>query len=337
MIRHPQRIGLGLTGEGLAISDVIELGTASEEAGLDGFWHGENQREPWVPLSAVASRTQRIRIGTAVALWARGLVPTDHAAANLDELASGRLVLGLGTGPRQRNEDWFAIPYENPVERMREFVELLRSMWQTQEGRSLHYTGTHLSLRNYTRTLRPYRERIPVYLGGTSRGMLRLAGQIADGVLLDVLTTPVELAERAIRHVRVGATQAGRRLADLEVGSMVLAAVSDDCRLARHWARGQIAYYVRGSHADPTIRRHGFERQAHRVRQAAALGDTAAMISAVDDRMVDTLALVGTADQVRERLQAFDELDLIVLVPPAFELGRDEIIANTRGILEAFT
>jgi len=330
------RIGLGLTGENLPIDDIIDLGVRADRAGFDSVWHSENQRDPWVPLSVMASRTERIRIGTGIALWARSPVVTELAAANLDELSCGRFVLGLGTGPKSRNEAWYGVPYHAPVERMQEYIELLRLMWSAHSGNTIDYAGSHFPVRRYRRALRPYRERIPVFIGAMRRRMVELAGELADGLLLDSVTTAPYLERRAIPALEAGLARAGRSRRDVEVGSMLITAVHPDLGQARAWARGQVAYYMAGSHADPIIRLHGFEQQAARLRTAAAEGDSASMIEAVDDDMLDAIAVVGPVDRCRAQIAKSRDLDLAVLVAPAFHLSSAEIRANALGIVDAF-
>lgn len=330
------RVGIGFTGEGLGIGEIIELGVVAERVGLDSVWHAENQRDPWVPLSVIASQTDRIRIGTGIALWARSPVVTELAAANLDELSNGRFVLGLGTGPKERNERWYGIPYDAPVERMREWIELLRLMWTAYGGREIDYPGPQLPVSGYRRALRPYRERIPIYVGGMRRRMLELAGELADGVILDSICTPRYVSERAVPWLQGGLERAGRERGDIEVAAMLIAAVDPDLEQARERARPQVAYYLAGSHADPIIRLHGWEAQAERLRAARGEGDIDAMMAAVEDAMLDEIALVGPADRCRAQLDRLGGVDLAILVPAAWRVEPGEVKKGALAILEAF-
>jgi probable F420-dependent oxidoreductase len=332
------RLGIGFTGENLPIERIVELGVAAESAGMDSVWHVENQREPWVPLSVIASRTNRIRIGTGLALWARSPQLAELAAVDLDELSRGRFLFGIGTAPREWNENWHGISYENPVQRMREYVEIIRLMWTAHSGNTIGYDGEKFTIRDYQRAMKPYRERIPVYLGAVQRRMCALCGEIADGVLLNVLTTPRYVREYALGYVSDGLKRSGRRRQDIEVGTVVIGAVDGNAAEARRWARHQLAYYAVIPYFDVILNLHGFQREAGQVREAAARGDADAMIEAVTDEMVDTLAVAGTPDACRARLAEFAEagVQLAVFYPPAFRLGSDEIEANVNAMLEAF-
>lgn len=338
MAELPLRVGLGFTGESLTIGQVIDFGVAAEAAGLDSVWHVENQREPWVPLSVIASRTSRIRIGTGLALWARSPQLAELAAVNLDELSGGRFLFGIGTAPKDWNENWHGISYDNPVQRMREYVEIIRLMWTAHSGATISYDGKKFTIRDYQRAMKPYRERIPIYLGAVQRHMCALCGELADGVLLNVLTTPRYVRERALGWIGEGLRRSGRSRSELELGTVVMAAVSDDAAQARQWARHQIAYYAVIPYFDVILDLHGFERETAAVRAAAGRGDVDAMIAAVTDEMVEVLAVAGTPDRCRARLREFaDEgLGLAVAYPPAFRLGSDEIAANLDAMLAAF-
>src|SRR5262249_3943581 len=154
----------------------------------DSVWHVENQREPWVPLSVIAAQTQSIRIATGLALWARSPQLAELAAVDLDELSQGRFLFGIGAAPQQGNEDWHGISSDNAVQRMREYVEIIRLMWTAHSGRTISYDGAKFTIRDYQRAMPPYRERIPIWLGAVQRRMCSLCGEISDGVLLNVLT-----------------------------------------------------------------------------------------------------------------------------------------------------
>src|SRR5262245_21784503 len=114
--RGAPRIGLLLSGDGLTLEEVVEVGVRADDAGFDSVWHVQIQREPFVPLTAIASRTRRIRIGTGVATWAFQPVLTALMSASLSELAGGRFVLGLGAGPKDWNERFFGMTYDRPVD-----------------------------------------------------------------------------------------------------------------------------------------------------------------------------------------------------------------------------
>lgn len=331
------KVGILLSGEGMPLAELVDFGVAAEEAGLDSIWHVEIQREPFVPLTAIAAQTSRIRLGTGVAIWARSPILASLVAANLDELSGGRFVYGLGTGPPDWNRRFHGMGYERPVQRIREYVDVMRGAWRAAyETATFDYEGELYRIDGYARTLPQARPALPVFLAAVQGEMCALAGEIADGVLFNVLSTPRYVRELALPHLERGAARSGRDLRTLERAAAITGAVSDDRAEARRWARHHIAFYSVIPYFDVMFRLHGFERQAAAIRAAAARQDPAGMIAAVTEEMVDVFAVCGTPAEARRRLADWDVLDTIVLFPPTFQLGDDEIRANHANLLDAF-
>ena len=331
------KVGLLLAGEGMPLADLIDLGVAAEDAGFDSVWHVEIQREPIVPLTAIAARTKRIRLGTGVAIWARSPILASLVAANLDELSGGRFLYGLGTGPPEWNRRFHGMGYERPVLRIREYVDVMRGAWKAaHDGSTFDYDGELYRVEGYQRSLRQARERIPIVLAAVQERMCELAGEVADGVLFNVLSTPRYVREFALPNMERGAARSGRSVGDVERAAAITAAVDADRQQACRWARHQIAFYSVIPYFDVMFRLHGFEQEATAIRDAAGRSDPAGMIAAVSEEMVDTFAIAGTPDQCREQLSAWGVLDVAVLFPPTFQLSDEEIVTNHRTLLETF-
>jgi probable F420-dependent oxidoreductase len=325
------------SGDGMSLADVVELGVSAEEAGLDSVWHVEINREPFIPLTAIAARTKRLRLGTGVVIWARSPILASLVAANLDELSGGRFLYGLGTGPPDWNRRFHGMSYERPARRIREYVEVMRGAWQAaHDGSAFDYEGELYRIEDYRRPLRQERERIPIVLAAVQAGMCALAGEIADGVLFNVLSTPRYVREFAAPHLERGAARSGRDLAGLERAAAIAAAVDRDAAAARRWARHHIAFYSVIPYFDVMFELHGFQREAAAIREAAARGEPSGMIEAVSEEMIDTFAIAGTPDQCRRQLEEWGDLDLAVLFPPTFQLEPEEILANHRALIETF-
>jgi alkanesulfonate monooxygenase SsuD/methylene tetrahydromethanopterin reductase-like flavin-dependent oxidoreductase (luciferase family) len=166
--------------------------------------------------------------------------------------------------------------------------------------------------------------------------MCELVGEIADGVLFNVLSTPRYVRQFALPHVEQGAARAGRGVHEVERAVAISAAVADDPSEARRWARHHIAFYSVIPYFDVMFDLHGFQREAAAIREAAARGDPDGMIGAVSEEMIDTFALAGTPDDCRRQLDAWGDVDVAVLFPPTFQLAPDEITANHRALIETF-
>src|SRR5262245_28700159 len=298
------------SGDGMSLADVVELGVSAEDAGLDSVWHVEINREPFVSLTAIAARTKRIRLATGVAIWARSPILASLVAANLDELSGGRFVYGLGTGPPDWNRRFHGMSYERPARRIREYVDVMRGAWRAaHDGSSFDYDGELYRIEDYRRPLRQGRERIPIVLAAVQAGMCELVGEIADGVLYNVLSTPRYVRAFAAPRLERGAARSGRDLTTLERAAAITAAVDEDPAEARRWARHQIAFYSVIPYFDVMFELHGFQREASAIREAASKGDPGEMIEAVSEEMIDTFAIAGTPDQCRRQLGAWGDLD----------------------------
>ena len=141
------KIGLSLSGDQVTLEETLQFARQAEANGFDSIWVPEAWRDAFVPLTAIALQTSRVRIGTAIALaMARSPVIMEKAAASLDELSQGRLVLGIGPGPKAWNENWHGVTFHPPAAYIREYTEVLRLMWSAHSGKQISYTGTYLNI-----------------------------------------------------------------------------------------------------------------------------------------------------------------------------------------------
>ena len=178
------RIGLILTAG--SVRGDVELAQRAEAAGLDGVYTIEFfNRHGYVPLAAIAAKTSRIRIGTAIAnAFTRTPLLHASAALDLDELSGGRMVLGLGSATRRMNEDWYDVRFDRPAARMRELVTLLHAAFDAQKGGGLRFEGEFWKL-NVPVFARPNaaRPEVPIWIAAVNRGMSRAAGACADALI----------------------------------------------------------------------------------------------------------------------------------------------------------
>lgn len=306
---------------GESIAEQVEACVRCERAGADTVWVSELHRSASVPLAAIAQATERVRVGAAIMLaFVRSPMLAALEALDLDELARGRLVLGLGTGVRRLNEDWHNVTWDRPVRHLREVVRNIRHVVaHAHEGEPMRLGGARAPLRiaGYERPWAPVRAAIPVHVAAVGPQMTRLAGEIGDGWIAHELGSPAHLERASLPNLEAGLRRAGRRRADLEVVASACCVPDEDPRQARRWAAGLIAFYATVRTYEPLFAFHGFLAEARAARAAFEAGDERAMVDAVPDAMVDALACAGTADEVRSRLAAYDGLaDAIKLSPP---------------------
>jgi probable F420-dependent oxidoreductase len=309
------------------VRDVGAAAAEAEAAGFDSVWSPEfYTRSAIVTLAHLATTTSTARVGSSIA-YAVGRSPLTIAteARSLDELSSGRLVLGLGTGTKRMMYDWHGTPPESPASRVEELVPLLRRLWRLHEGPVSHSGRFYrVELKPTAEVTAPVRVAIPVYTAAVNDRMIESAGRVADGLMGHCLFSPAYITEFVRPALARGAERTGRDPATIEVTSLVITSVSDDEEQARREVAAQIAFYIVPSAYATLMERHGFAAATARVREAFAAGDFDTMVKRVPDEMIDTFAVAGTPAQVQAGLRRFDEvLDHVIVYPPSFRLSSE--------------
>lgn len=334
---HSVKWGVTYNADDLSLADMLHYARMAEEAGADSVWAAEAWRDTFVPLTAMASVLQRVRVGTAIAQFARPPVLTALSALSLAEYTSGRFVLGVGTAPPEWNKNWHGLEVRKPVARMREYIECIRTVWTATTTQPVSYAGEFIQVKDYLRFIPALYDRVPIYLAGVNRQMIRLAGSHADGLILGPLNTPKYLTEVVHPNLQQGRARAGRSQQEVEVCGVKICAVNKDSREARALARHAIAFYTTIPYYDIVLEPMGFGEAARAVRAAFSRQDIPGMLRAVTEEMVDALALAGTPDDVRRQLEPFDGLiDTVLLSCPYFAVGAEEAKANHQAMIEAF-
>jgi probable F420-dependent oxidoreductase len=319
---------------GATIADVVEGARLAEEAGCEGAFATEfYDRSATVALAAIAQATERMVIGSAIA-YAFGRTPLVLAAEarDLDELAGGRLVLGLGTGTRRMQQDWHGLDGEHPASRMEELVPLLRRLWRLHEGPVEHEGRFYrLRVRPTAMVTPPLRPDIPLYMAGVNPRMVEAAGAVGDGLVGHPLFTPEYVREVVRPALARGAARNGRELT-VPIAGYVNCSVGPDGDRARAEAAAMIAFNSTVKTYDVIHRFHGFEEEAEAIRRNWRGGDFAGMAAAVTPRMLETFAVAGTPDEARVQFAARWEgvYERPLLWPPAFR-GLEGIRAVTQA------
>jgi len=292
---------------------MVELASEAEGLGYDSVWITEGTgKESFAMLGAMAMATCRVALGTSILpILSRPVTVTAMAAATLDDLSGGRVRLGLGTGHPAISEMAHGIALPRPVRAMREYVEALRL---ALSGDSTHYDGETLQIRRFRLEFAPSC-RVPIFIAGLGRTMLRLAGALGDGVI--VTWVPPSRVSWVREQVADGARRAGRDPRAVTVVATVRACVSDDPE-ARDAGRRQLAWYARLPVYARMWRESGFGDAVDRVTEALGAGVEAAA-GVVPDEMLDALIAFGGTTRLRTHLSAYRtagvDLPLVYPVP----------------------
>ena len=324
---------------GETVSEIVSAATAAENAGFSDLWISELHRSAFVPATAIASATNTIGIGTAIALaFVRSPMITALTALDLDDLSGGRFTLGLGSGVRRLNEDWHNVPFGRAAPHLRETIGVIRRIVaEAHAGKPIEIDGEfeRVRIRGYERPFNPVRERIPIYIAAVGDVMTRLAGEIGDGYIGHELGSPRYLAERIVPNIESGLQRAGRSRPSCEVITSACCVIDADARQAKRWAAGLVAFYATVKTYDAFFEFHGFAAEAAKIRDLFRAGDEEGMIDATPDEMVDALSLAGSPDEVRAKLAAYEGIaDGVKLSPPTHLVPPEVTRACQQAILE---
>jgi probable F420-dependent oxidoreductase len=319
--------------------ETARLAREAEDAGFEALWAAEMTHEPFLPLAAAAASTKRIGLGTSIALaFVRSPWVTALSALDMDVLSGGRFILGLGTGLKRLNERWHGVAYGKPTPHIKECIQVIRLITENAHlGRPIRYSGQYydLDIQGWQRPYAPQRERIPIYLAGVREGMIRTAAESADGLLGHAIYSLPWVRQTVLPSVARGLAQAGRSRERFHLCLTVCCAVGKDGAAARRAAAATIAFYATVKTYEPLFA--SFPSEFRRIQEADRRGDAGAMTDAVSEEMVEAFAVVGTPEEARRKLAAYEELaDSLCLQPPDQLIEPAETEEYRRALLTAF-
>jgi probable F420-dependent oxidoreductase len=296
------RIGVAFSG-GLAPADIVECVKLAETLGYESAWvaegHGGDQ---FAILAACAVATRTIRLGTSISsVFVRSAPTIGMAAATVDHLSDGRFVLGLGGSHRVQVEPEHGIPFVRPTARLRDTIAIVRAL--VRDGVVAH-RGETITIERFDLWFQPLRPQIPIYVAALFPTMLEIAGELADGVLL-TWPTPRTIA-RAVQHVAIGARRAGRAATDVDVASLIPCAVAKTAAAARDALRPAVGLYAGFfPRYNRLLAEAGFADAVRAIKEAFDRGGRDAAATKVPDDLIDAVALAGTPETCRERIQEY--------------------------------
>lgn len=296
----------------------VEMAAEAERLGYDTAWIPEVAGPDVFALSAaIAARTSTIRLAGGVQpIQIRTPVTYAFSAATVDALAPGRAILGLGTSSPIIVGAWHGLPYEAPLATMRDAVAVIR---QVLAGQKTDVEGARASSRGFRMPLFP--QRIPIYVGALNDAMLRLAGEVADGVLLNWV--PAHAIAEKIAAVEEGARAAGRDPSEIDIACYVRTCVTDDPAPTREILRRELTGYV----PVPTYRKQfiaaGYGDACDEILTRWTGGDRRGAVAALPDRMVDEINAIGDADACATKLQAYRDAGVRNLIVAPWSGGAD--------------
>jgi len=329
-------LSLGYWGIGPAGDDALEVVTAAEGAGFESVWVAESYGSDVVSVLAwLAPQTEKINLGAAIMqVPARPPAAAAMAGATIDKLSGGRFLFGFGPSGPQVSEGWYGVPYSKPWGRTREYVEVVREII-AREG-PLEHDGKHYTLplpggegKALKLNFHPERNRIPVFLGAIGRKSVELAAEIADG-WIPIFFSVDAFQETWGEHLEAGFAKGGRSRADLEVSPSLQVAIDGDLEAAKSVVKAGLVLYFGGMGSRKTnfyvdlAHRFGFGEVADEVQRRFQDGDRGGAFEAVPDEIVEATSLVGTEEEVAERVERFRGAGIDRLIVSPVHVDRAE-------------
>jgi 5,10-methylenetetrahydromethanopterin reductase len=289
---------------------IVDLSKSVEDNGLAGVFMTEAGNDSLAYCLGIGPHTRTIKLGTAITnIYLRHPALLANEAAAVHEFTGGRFILGLGTGHKEMNTI-LGIEMGEPMVKMREVVTALRKA--IDGGR----TGPKVT------------SKLPIYLAGVSRPMVKLAGEIADGVIFNFF--PPARVKQALGELAEGAKIGNRNVSEVEPTLFATAFISDDLEAARRPARKLLSRYGALRYYGNMLANAGFRSEIEGIRAAGR--DEPKAMAAVSDNMIDSALLVGPESRIRERLAELAAPGLGTVIVFVNPVNEDRVSGNQRAI-----
>ncbi|MEM4188204.1 MAG: 5,10-methylenetetrahydromethanopterin reductase [Candidatus Hadarchaeum sp.] len=280
------------------IEKIVKLVKLAEDVGFEYAWITDhyNNKNVYETLALIAKGTETIKLGPGVTNpYVRSPAITASAIATLDELSNGRATLGIGPGDKA-TFDALGIEWVKPVSTIRDAIAMIRTLLAGEKTES----GAQLM------GVKAVQEKIPVYMGAQGPMMLKTAGEIADGALINA-SNPKDF-EAAVPLIKEGAEAAGKSLSDIDVAAYTCCSIDEDAEAAANAAKIVVAFIAAGS-PPPVFERHGLPADTgKKFGDLLGKGDFGGAIAAVDDALMEAFSVVGTPDEFIPKIEALAEM-----------------------------
>jgi probable F420-dependent oxidoreductase len=285
--------------------------TALEAAGYAVVTTMENKHDPFLPLAVAAVETERVELATAIAIsFSRSPMAVANASWDLNEGSRGRFVLGLGTQVKAHNERRFSVPWTPPAPRMREYILALKAIWRTwRHGQPLAFEGTHYRFTLMPPYFVPESQGLrtpPVTMAAVGPAMLKVAGEVADGVRLHPFSTRRYIDTVVLPTIGEGLARTGRTRGSFEIaGGGFIATGPDDETVARmrEWVRGRVGFYGSTPAYFPVLEVHGLEDLGAKLNRMTREGRWTELAGEISDDVLDLFAVSGRHDELKSLVE----------------------------------
>lgn len=339
------RLGLMVGYSGAKIELPMELILEADKLGYYSVWTSEAYGSDSItPLAWIGALTEQIKLGTAIMqMPARTPAMTAMTAITLDQLSGGRMLLGLGLSGPQVVEGWHGRAYGKPLGKSREYVQILRKILAREAP--LVHDGEHFQIpyaeADATGLGKPLksiihgRSDLPIYLASIGPKNVTLTAEIADG-WLPIFFSPDAYEDTYKEYVEAGFAKAGqgKSLDTFDIAPSVTVILEDNLEMAYNQVKPQLALYIGGMGAKgknfyyDLACRYGFEAEAETIQNAYLEGDRGTAVMSVPNELVDAVALVGSRDRIKDRVQLWKDSPITTLNITAFDVETVRFMAE---------
>ena len=292
-------------GSLLTVEEVLQCTELVAKTKIDSIWIPETWgMENFSMLGAVANITKTQKIGSSIInIYSRSPSTISMGSATTDILSNGRLILGLGTSSVPIVENFHGEKFENPVQRMKEYVEIIRLSLTKKQ---INYSGKIFNLKNFTLLIEPKRQSIPIYLAAINQKMVNLTWEVADGVIFYL--RPIDEMKKTITEMQLQKK--------IDVTCQIITCVSENSEEAVKRAKKTIAFYVSvGKIYREFLKKNGFETDTNNIFEEFKKSGFKSNHELVTDSMLKSLCIAGTPGESKLQLQKFRDagIDLPII------------------------
>ena len=325
------RYGVRLENDpNLSPQDYQELSSQAEKNGFEAVWVPEGGgRDSLTSLATIAMKTDAVKLGTGILpIFARTPTNTAMGAAGMAAVSDGRFLLGLGVGHAPTVESRDGIPFNQPMTRMRETIQITKALLS---GEEVNFTGKQFKITGASMGAATPKTKVPIYIAALGPQMLEMVGELADGVLMN--WTAVDYLGEAIGHIKRGAEKAGRDPNEIDIAGYVRVAVGDNLTESRVSLRRQVARYASNPFYRNFFAQTGFDKEMSAAAAALADGNLDKAADSITEEMQDQVAIVGTVEECWAALEKRRAAGLQLPVIAPFAVGDN--MASHRHVIEA--
>lgn len=300
--------------DGYLSTDLHQVGEQAatlEAEGVAGAFTAETSHDPFLPLVVAAQHTEKLQLGTSIAVaFARNPMTLANTARDINEFSEGRMILGLGSQIKPHITKRFSMPWSEPAARMRDFIEAMHAIWDCWDtGEPLRHKGefyTHILMTEFFNPGPSTHGKPEVYLAAVGPLMTKVCAELCDGWMVHPFTTPEYFTEVSLPRLRGYMDNAGRPYVACQVAlpAFVVTGADDaEMEAATQFVKGQIGFYGSTPAYKEVLDHHGWGDAQPELNRLTKEDRWAELPSVIDDEMLATFAVVAEPDAVQTGLE----------------------------------